>query len=67
MNKCLIASVVACVGVSFTCHATYTQLQWMNATGTAGKQWINTGYTPAYTDRIECKFRPRSTSDSMTL
>lgn len=67
MNKSLIASVIACVGVSFTCHATYTQLQWMNATGTEGKQWVNTGYTPAYTDRIECKFRPRSTSGSMTL
>lgn len=31
----------------------YVQLGYVEATGWAGKQWINTGYIPASTDRVE--------------
>ena len=39
----------------------YIQLEYVEATGKNGKQWVNTEYTPACTDRVEMDIRTSAT------
>ncbi|MBQ7188349.1 MAG: hypothetical protein IJR99_02935 [Kiritimatiellae bacterium] len=41
--------------------AGYIQLEYVEATGKTGKQWINTEYTPVCTDRVEMDIRTSAT------
>ena len=57
MKKSLVASIAVGLGVVFACQASYTELEYIQGTGSTGKQWIYTGFTPTSETRLEMKVR----------
>ena len=57
MKKSLVALIAVGLGVVFACQASYTELEYIQGTGSTGKQWIYTDFTPTSSTRLEMKVR----------